>query len=265
MNTLANLLLDAADERHFVCLPSTPVIDAAHAELIREHITSKRRSRGEVPVGYKIGFTNRSIWPLYGVDRPIWGVIYNTTVEQLTSDACDVHVDHFVDPRLEPEIVLGLKATPRSAELSDLVDAIDWYAHGFEIVQSVYRDWKFSAAQALAAQGLHGALKIGTRRALSRLNDPVRELAALQLSLFEHNTFVAQGAGANVLDGPIQALAHLARELARHHQFLQAGDMVTTGTLTDAMPIRPGQFWTTQFERGLPSDLPPNGIQLTVR
>jgi len=32
-----------------------------------------RLARGEVPRGYKIGFTNCSIWPLYQVFAPIWG------------------------------------------------------------------------------------------------------------------------------------------------------------------------------------------------
>lgn len=264
MSELAALLLDAADERRFISMPQAPVLDGAQSEQISEHIAAYRRARGEVPVGYKIGFTNRSIWPLYGVDRPIWGPIYNTTVEQLASSACDIRADQFVQPRLEPEIVLGLKAKPRSAELADLVAAIDWYAHGFEIVQSVYRDWMFSAAQAFAAQGLHGALKIGVRRSLSNLRDPVHELAVLHVTLFEHDRLIAQGVGANVLDGPIQALAHLVRELERRNRSLQPGDIVTTGTLTDAMPLRPGQRWRTVFRRGSTRDVEPDGIQLNV-
>lgn len=264
MSMIANLLLNAADERRALNLPVTPAIDAAQAEKISEFIRSSRRARGEEPRGYKIGFTNRSIWPLYGVDRPIWGVIYNTTIEQLADDACAIRADQFVEPRLEPEIVLGLKTTPQSAALSDLVAAIDWYAHGYEIVQSIYPNWKFSAPEAFAAQGLHAALKIGSRRPLSRLHDPVRDLAGLRVSLFESDMPVAQGVGANVLDGPIQALAHLVRELELRHEFLRPGDIVTTGTLTDAMPLQPGQCWTSRFAQGELPDTAPDGIRLTV-
>ena len=42
-----------------------------------------RLRRGEQPRGYKVGFTNRILWPRYGVDAPIWGTIYNTMLTWL--------------------------------------------------------------------------------------------------------------------------------------------------------------------------------------
>ena len=30
-------------------------------------------------VGRKIGFTNRGIWPLYGVDAPMWAPLFDRT------------------------------------------------------------------------------------------------------------------------------------------------------------------------------------------
>jgi 2-oxo-3-hexenedioate decarboxylase len=44
-----------------------------------------------------------------------------------------------------------------------LLSCVAWVAHGFEIVQSIYPDWKFSPADSAAANGLHGALLIGPR------------------------------------------------------------------------------------------------------
>ena len=47
------------------------------------------------------------------------------------------------------------------------------------------------------------------------------------------------GSGANVLDGPVQALAHLVEVLGkdRLNPPLRAGEIVTTGTLTRAFPV----------------------------
>ena len=39
--------------------------------------------------------------------------------------------------------------------------------HGFEIVQSIFPEWKFSAADTVAAFGLHGALLIGARHSIA--------------------------------------------------------------------------------------------------
>ena len=37
-----------------------------------------RLQRGERPRGYKIGFTNRTIWPIYDVYAPIWGTVWDS-------------------------------------------------------------------------------------------------------------------------------------------------------------------------------------------
>jgi hypothetical protein len=51
------------------------------------------------------------------------------------------------------------------------------------------------------------------------------------------------GIGSNVLDGPLHALAHLTYVLADQPEFpaLGAGEIVTTGTIIDAVPIAPGE------------------------
>ena len=62
------------------------------------------------------------------------------------------------------------------------------------------------------------------------------------------------GAGANVLDGPLHALHHFLQELrdCPGAADLQAGDVVTTGTWTDAWPVAPGQRWSAEFDAPLP-------------
>ena len=54
---------------------------------------------------------------------------------------------------------------------------------------------------------------------------------------------VERGIGANVLDSPLFALAHLVEVLAIQPEFeqLHAGEIVSTGTLTDAHPVRAGR------------------------
>ena len=45
------------------------------AYKVAARIIERRMARGERPVGWKIGFTNRTIWDEYGVHAPIWGPI----------------------------------------------------------------------------------------------------------------------------------------------------------------------------------------------
>ena len=52
------------------------------------------------------------------------------------------------------------------------LSCLDWVAHGFEMVDSIFPQWKFSAADTVAANGVHGALLIGARH---RIGSQVEE------------------------------------------------------------------------------------------
>jgi 2-oxo-3-hexenedioate decarboxylase len=241
-------------------------IDAALR--IQAAIGALRRARGERPVGWKIGFTNRTIWPLYGVRQPIWGPVWDTTLRLLDGTEASVDLDRLSEPRLEPEVVIGLKASPPvqadardAAATAALVACIDWVAHGFEIVHSVWPGWKFGAAQGIAAQALHGSLLVGPRVPLAALGpDPAGALSALRIVLWRDGERIADGVGANVLDGPVQALGHLVAGLAARGERVAAGSVVTTGTLTDAQPLARGQAWRTEV-----AGVPLAGLALRVR
>ena len=222
-------------------------------------VRALRIGRGEMPCGYKIGFTNRTIWPRYGVFVPIWGSMWQTTV-----DTCDgagtVSLARLCQPRIEPEAVFGFKATPRTgASLEDLFDALDWVAPGFEIVQSHRPDWKFTAPQTVADGGLHGRLLVGRKRSIADLAPDAdrlhRMLAADRVRLLKGGSLVEEGAGAHVLDSPLHALLHFLVELRScpGATDLAAGDIVTTGTWTDAWPVQAGETWTARFDSALPS------------
>ena len=272
----AATLLDAGDHaRSLERARFQPLADLARAEALQAGIASARLARGERPVGYKIGFTNRAIWPLYGVFQPIWAPVWDTTLTRAAAAgdgapaagarvvAARVVAARFAEPRLEPEIVVGLRDTPADDTPEAVLAATAWIAHAFEIVQSPFPGWRFSAAEAVAAQALHGALIIGPTRPVGILGDapdqPLARLAALELELLCDGHPVARGRGADALDGPMHAVAHLARELRRRGQSIAPGSLITTGTLTDAQPLERGQRWESRLH-GI--DLP--GLVLDV-
>lgn len=230
---------------------------------IQQLINRQRLDRGDTPVGFKIGFTNRSIWPIYGVHAPIWAPVWQRTAHEAPDATFDASalVSRLNRPRLEPEIVLGLRAAPPGFDpirgapgadtLAGLEDAIDWVAHGYELVQSPWPDWKFGAGQAMASQSLHGALVIGPRRRVRQPRGLAAALSTLTISLHRDDGAepVARGRGSDVLDGPIQALGHWLYEARRRPASVEpaAGMLVTTGTLTDAQGVGPGQRWQTRL------------------
>jgi len=155
-------------------------------------------------------------------------------------------------------VVFGLAApVPLTDEPEAILAAVEWMAAGFEIVQSHFPGWKFAAADCTAAFGLHGALVVGPRVAITAATRPVvaAALPAFRLALKRGDVVIDQGVGANVLGSPALALAHLARVLATQPSSapLAAGELVTTGTVTDAWPVAPGETWSSDYgELGVP-------------
>ncbi|MCW2286142.1 2-keto-4-pentenoate hydratase [Rhodoblastus acidophilus] len=135
-----------------------------------------------------------------------------------------------------------------------LLDCIDWIALGHEIVQSIFPGWKFKAPDTIAANALHGALLVGKRHAFAPRKEAWRrELASFGVELYCDDSLSQIGGGALVLDSPLLALRHLVELLANDPENppLSANEIVSTGTLTLAMPVSAGQTWTTRVH-GIP-------------
>jgi 2-oxo-3-hexenedioate decarboxylase len=215
-----------------------------------------REARGERVVGRKIGFTNRTIWDEYDVHAPIWGYVYDTTLHNL-SDVGPFALSRVVEPRIEPEIAFGLGRAPEPGmDERDLLSCVAWVSHGFEIVQSLFPGWRFQAADTVAAFGLHGALLLGPQVRVEAADRDrwYEQLRSFEITLLRDGVAADHGHAANVLGGgPLAALRHLVEVLSRDPQSppLAAGEVVTTGTLTKALPIAAGETWSTRLE-GLP-------------
>ncbi len=220
-----------------------------------------RQARGEAPRGYKIGFTNRHIWPLYDVYAPIWGTVYDSTLS-FTDDsgAGAISLAAACEPRLEPELVFAFRHTPPpDADAQALFEVLDWLAPSVEIVQSHRPGWRFGAAAETVADGaLHARLLIGPRIPMGSFAANAAELqhklAAAELTLIGPDGETAEsGRGANVLDNPLLALHHFLTELRQcpGAPDVQPGDVVTTGTWTDAWPVAPGQRWQVRYSAPL--------------
>ena len=248
-----------------------PISDGdSHFDLERAYETlaalhARREAQGWRAVGRKIGFTNRTIWPRYGVYRPMWSMVWDRTVVHAPGGAATLDVTGLHEPRIEPEVVFGLAAPlPSEGDARSLLDRVAWVAAGFEIVHSVFAGWKFRLADCTAAFGLHGRLIVGPPAPVGpdERDALFAVLSTFKATLRRDGTVVDTGVGANVLDGPAHALMHLRDVLASQPAFppLAAGEVVTTGTLTDAWPVAPGEVWTSDY--GM---LPVRGLALTIR
>ena len=186
--------------------------------------------------------------------------MYDDTVRFASADRATLSLARLIAPKIEPEIVFKLRQ-PLDTDQTDpaqALGAVEWLALGFEIVDCAYADWKFQPADFVAAFGLHAALIVGTPLAVTASNIPhlAATLPTFTLRLRKDDQIAAEGSGRNSLRSPALCLAELAAAIAKQPgaEPLMPGELVSSGSLTEAQPIAPGVTWTADVD-GL--DLPP--------
>ncbi len=250
--TLAKELIDLHDHPRLVAPFSTrfPGLTAETGYAAARELHAHRLELGWKLAGRKNGFTNRGIWARYGVDSPMWGAVYDRTLVFSKENKAVVSLEGLMQPRIEPEICFKLKAAPpRSRNPAALLESIEWVAHSIEIVSCHHPEWKMALPDCIADNALHGRLIVGTPVAVERIAGLAAALPFLKVSLFKNREKIDQGVGANVLDSPLLSLAFLVEILAeqKNSPQLQAGEIISTGTLTDAHPVQAGETWSTDL------------------
>jgi 2-oxo-3-hexenedioate decarboxylase len=247
--------------------PLTGRVPGFGLEAAYQVTAAQRRLRtrhGEVVIGRKMGFTNRNSWPQYGVHAPIWGDLFASTCRDIAPEGAEVALARMLEPKIEPEIAFGLAHAPEPGmDAAALMGCVNWVAHGVEIVQSLYPGWRFEAPDTAAGFAMHGAYLLGPRVTVAAGDAAnwVQRLADFHITLSRDGTVIDRGHASDVLDGPLLALGHLVALQAEDpdNPPLAAGEFVTTGTVTKAFDVAPGQEWQTLVE-GLP--LP--GLRLVI-
>jgi 2-oxo-3-hexenedioate decarboxylase len=228
-----------------------PTVTLDDAYRVTAAMRDTRGARGERVLGRKIGFTNRTIWAEYNVYAPIWGYVYDRTLRDLANFGDAFSLKGLCEPRIEPEILFGLARAPAPG-MDDraLLSCVEWVAHGFELVQSIFPGWKFSPADTVAANGLHGALLIGDRHKVAdQAEQWLHALSAFDIDLKCNGKQMDRGRPLNVMESPLSTLRYVMDLLTKDpaNPPLAAGEIVTTGTLTRALPVAPGETWSTEL------------------
>ena len=221
-------LFAALRERRTVAplIERQPSLTIDHAYAISLDFLSRRRADGERVVGKKIGVTSKAVQDMLGVRQPDFGFL---TDRMLVEGDIDVATRGLIQPRTEAEIAFflhkGLKGPGVTAE--QVIDATEWIAPCFEIVDSRIENWNISIIDTVADNASCGVYLIGEARADPREFD----LPDLHITVTKNGEPLSEGYGRAVQGDPAQAVAWLANTLGAYGVSLDAGDVILSGSL----------------------------------
>ncbi|MFC9787114.1 2-keto-4-pentenoate hydratase [Rhodococcus sp. NPDC127528] len=205
-------------------------LDIADAYRVQEALVGLRLGRGESLVGVKLGFTSKAKMAQMGVSDVIVGRLTDAMV---VDDGGDVDLHRFIHPKIEPEIAYRLS---RDVDLDDpavdIESCVDAVAPAMEIIDSRYRDFRFTYTDVVADNTSAAAFVIGPWHAMQSVGDLAVRLVAGGQSI--------TGSTAAILDDPVQALHAMLGMCRRRRIPLRAGDVVLAGAATAALPLTPG-------------------------
>ena len=208
-------------------------IDDGYA-VQRAFVSARNDEEGPV-VGYKLGFTNEQIQRETGVSEPVYGHLLQDTVGVETVRLADL-----VAPRAEPEIMIrlgeALSATESREEVADVVESV---TPVIEVVDSRTGSWNLTPGIAVADNALAACLVTGPERQPSECPP----LPDVEVTVSSDDT-KQTGRGESVLGDPLEAVAWLSRTL---DEPIPADTVVSTGSLTNTVPLRSGTRVTASF------------------
>lgn len=102
---LTSAAADRLEQAAFNHIPTPPVrellgaTDVAAAYAVQDEVSRRRRARGGVVVGRKIGLTSPAVQRQLGVDQPDFGVLF---ADMAYADGAEVPMSSLLQPKVEP-------------------------------------------------------------------------------------------------------------------------------------------------------------------
>jgi 2-keto-4-pentenoate hydratase len=241
-------------------------IDAAYA--VQASWVADQIAAGARVVGRKIGLTNPVVQAQFGVDRPDFGVLFESMA---CAPGSPIDGARTLQPKIEAEIAFVLAEDLTGAMIgpAEVAAATAYVVAALEIVDSRIAGWDIGIVDTIADNGSSGLFVLGDRRQeLGRL-----DLAECAMTLRRvasggaggaggsdgsrrvapggaggsGGEVVSTGTGASILGDPLAAVAWLAAAVRDHGRPLRAGEVVLSGSLGPMVPVAPGDAFHAEI------------------
>jgi 2-oxo-3-hexenedioate decarboxylase len=217
-------------------------LDLATAYAVQDEVLRRKLASGETLIGVKLGLTSLAKQRRMNVDSPLTGWLTDAMV---LPTGVAVPQSELIHPRAEPEIafVLGRPLAGPGVTAATAMEAVDRVYGGLEIIDSRYRDFRFTLPDVVADNASSARFVLGSVGVSPEGLDHEFEAVLLEVD----GAIVDSATGAAVQGHPAEALALAANDLGRRGLRLEAGWVILTGGMTDAVHVRPGSKVAAHF------------------
>ncbi len=191
---------------------------------------------GEQIIGKKVGVTSPAVQEALGVFQPDFGYL---TDKMLYSNGGSMPVStELIQPRAEGEIAFMLNKDLNGPGVTneEVLEATEYVAPCFEVVDSRIKDWKVKIQDTVADNASCGLFLLGE----DRVGPDGLDFPALHMRVYKNGEFLSEGMGSAALGSPVNSVCWLANTLGEYGITLNAGDIVLSGSLVPLEPVVAG-------------------------
>lgn len=208
----------------------------AQAYELQFEVARRRELRGEMLAGYKIGCISRTMQTQLGLDRPVFGHVWES---ELHASGTALNPAKFDGLAIEGEFAVRLADdVPSRAWLRRHIDVLQFGFVVIELHNYVFRAPPTRrAVELIGNNAIHAGLVLPVEE--TRLADP-GDLSNAMLRVWKNGELMGESTGHEDQRGPLDAIAKLVDHLDQHNRMLLKGQLILTGSPLPLWPIITG-------------------------
>ncbi len=213
-------------------------------------------------VGWKVGLTNQAAQQRFGTTHPIAGAIFHGTLRERSG--AEVSAAFGIAPAVESDLLVRIRdegvneAGDDPVALLRHIDAVIPFIELPDLVHGAGTQWNGPLLLSINVAARLGVM--GEEIRAEATPEFAARLASMTVVLADDTRELSRVPGTVLLDHPLNALAWLVRDLKEGGRRLRAGEYVSLGGFSPALPVQAGRSYTATYE-----GLAANPVSVTVR
>lgn len=242
---IIDYLLSAEREaREVVKITDTyPNLTIEKAYELQDGLLARRLEENQTKtVGIKLGLTSKAKQEMMGVNEAIYGYLH---ADMLAYEWQPIKRSQLIHPKAEPEIAFFLDRDLQGENVTeeDVIAATKYVAPALEVIDSRYKDFRFTLTDVIADNCSSIKFVIG-----SQLVSPDKlDLGNVGMVMSKNGKVEQTGSSAAVLGHPATAIAWAAKQLSERGRGFKKGEVILSGAMSEAISFDSGDTVVAQF------------------